>query len=81
MKHKDTKEKIYAAICALIVIVILISYILLIAFTISNPGTIEGVVLGFYGLIIIVMILGVLKAYRERIKEIDKDEIGDARKY
>ena len=81
MKHEGTKEKLYAAICALIVIVVLILYILLIIFTISNPGTIEGTILGFYGLVVIIMILGVLKAYRERIKEIDKDEIGDARKY
>ena len=81
--QKNTK-KLAPIACAAIVIVLLALYIAVILFTLftESLGDLIGIVVVVVATgIILAAIIGVLAALRQRMKEIDKGEEEDARKY
>lgn len=82
--RKGTDTKRAAIICAAVIVGLLA--IVLAAFMVPALGAMyEGIVVAgvmvVYGLMIIAVIVGVLFALRERLKEIEGGEEEDAKKY
>lgn len=82
MMQNHTKMKRAAAICAAVVIAYLLLYLgsILYAVAIDREWAVMGI-LGAYGLLILAVIVGVILALRQRMKEIDNGEEDIAKQY
>ena len=82
--RNDTDQKRAPIICAVVIIVLLLSYIAAILFAgISDAmGDIAAwIAIGIFAVILLAIVFGVLLALHQRLKEIDNGEEEEARKY
>ena len=82
MMRATTKKKTGARIAALVVVGFLVLLIasLLIALAADGEGAAMGII-GIYALVIGAVVVGIVIALRQRIREIDSGEEEDAKKY
>ena len=82
--QKTTKKKWTAILCAAVVVGLLGLFLAAILFPLIGQAVGEAVAMGFllvYGLGIVAVIVGVLVALRQRLKEIKGGEEDEAKKY
>ena len=82
--QKTTKKKWTAILCAAVVVGLLGLFLAAILFPLIGEACGEAVAMGFllvYGLGIVAVIVGVLLALRQRLKEIKGGEEDEAKKY
>ena len=82
--QKTTKKKWTAILCAAVVVGLLGLFLAAILFPLIGEACGEAVAMGFllvYGLGIVAVIVGVLVALRQRLKEIKGGEEDEAKKY
>lgn len=82
--QKTTKKKWTAILCAAVVVGLLGLFLAAILFPLIGQAVGEAVAIGFllvYGLGIVAVIVGVLLALRQRLKEIKGGEEDEAKKY
>lgn len=82
--RNTTKKKRGPIICAIVVVVFLAAVLATIIFPLLNEVYGETIVIGFlaiYAGMIVAVIVGVLAALRQRLKEIEGGEEEDAKKY
>lgn len=82
--QKTTKKKWTAILCAAVVVGLLGLFLAAILFPLIGQAVGEAVAMGFllvYGLGIVAVIVGVLLALRQRLKEIKGGEEDEAKKY
>ena len=82
--QKTTKKKWTAILCAAIIVGLLGLFLAAILFPLIGQAVGEAVAMGFllvYGLGIVAVIVGVLMALRQRLKEIKGGEEDEAKKY
>ncbi len=81
----NKKKKVAPILCAGVVLLVLAALLALMMFPIFAARVEERLVLGLtfglYGLLIVAMIVGVLVALRQRLREIRGGEEEDAKKY
>lgn len=84
MMQDTTRKKRAAILCAVVVIAILGIYLAAFLYPLLGASFGESVAVGIllvYGLLIAAVILGVLIALRQRLKELNSGEEEDAKKY
>lgn len=85
MQNTTRKSKKKAPIiCAAVIIGILAIYLAVVLFLIMGAAYGEWIAVGFllvYGLLIAAVIVGILAALRQRLKEIESGEEEDAKQY
>ena len=84
MQNSTDRKKRAPIICAVVIIGLLAVFLATILFPLVGASYGEWIALGFlavYGLVIVAVIVGVLAALRQRLKEIESGEEEDARKY
>lgn len=82
--RNDTKKKLGAIISAVVIALLLLSYlgVLLYAVLIENMEELAvAVILAVYVLLILAVLVGIFVALYQRIKELNSGEEEDARKY
>ena len=81
--QNDIKKKQGALIAAIVVIAVAVAYLAIFTFGLldSCESVVLAVVIGVYCLLIVAVIIGVMVALRQRMKEIDSGEEEDAKKY
>ena len=82
--QKTTKRKWTAILCAAVIVGLLGLFLAAILFPLIGQAVGEAVAMGFllvYGLGIVAVIVGVLVALRQRLKEIKGGEEDEAKKY
>lgn len=82
--RNDTKKKLGAIISAVVIALLLLSYlgVLLYAVLIENMEELAvAVILAVYVLLILAVLVGIFAALYQRIKELNSGEEEDARKY
>ena len=82
--QKTTKKKWTAILCAAVVVGLLGLFLAAILFPLIGQAVGEAVAIGFllvYGLVIVAIIVGVLAALHQRLKEIKGGEEDEAKKY
>lgn len=82
--RNDTKKKLGAIISAVVIALLLLSYlgVLLYAVLIENMEELAvAVILVVYVLLILAVLVGIFAALYQRIKELNSGEEEDARKY
>lgn len=83
--HKNTKKKRGAAYAAAAVIAIVLLYLIAIVIAFSTVSKEEAFAVmgigGVYAIVLLAIVLGVLFALRQRLKEIDSGEEEEAAKY
>ena len=82
--QKNTKKKWAAILCAAVVVGLLGLFLAAILFPLIGEACGEAVAMGFllvYGLAIVAVIVGVLVALRQRLREIKGGEEDEAKKY
>ena len=82
--QKTTKKKIPAVVCALLALAGILAYLLILIMAMRGempriPATVLIIVV--YGVPVIAVLIGVLLALRQRLKEIDGGEEEDAKQY
>lgn len=81
---RGTTKKVAAILCAALVISILAGFIVMCLAPLFDAGTGAGVAIGIlvlYAGFILAVIVGVLLALRQRLREIERGEEEDAKKY
>lgn len=84
MMQDTTRKKRAAILCAVVIIAILGIYLAAFLYPLLGASFGESVAVGIllvYGLLIAAVILGVLIALRQRLKELNSGEEEDAKKY
>ena len=84
MQNATDRKKRAPIICAAVIIGLLAVFLATILFPLVGASYGEWIALGFlavYGLVIVAVIVGVLAALRQRLKEIESGEEEDAKKY
>lgn len=84
MQKNTNKKKLTAIISAAVIVVLLAAFlaVFIMAVFSDEPGeTALWMIVILYGVPIIAVILGVVFALRQRVKEIDSGEEEDAKKY
>ena len=84
MMRDTTKKKCAPIICAAVIIGLLGIFLATFIFPLIGETYGEVIAVGFlviYGLIIIAIIVGILAALRQRLREIEGGEEDDAKKY
>ena len=84
MMQDSTKKRRGAIICAAIMVGLLGACLALCIFPLLSVSYGEAVAVGFlviYGLVIVAVIIGVLAALRQRLREIEGGEEDDAKQY
>lgn len=82
--QKNTKKKWAAIVCAAVIVGLLGLFLAAILFPLIGQAVGEAVAMGFllvYGLGIVAVIVGVLLALRQRLKELKGGEEDEAKKY
>lgn len=82
--QKNTKKKWAAIVCAAVIVGLLGLFLAAILFPLVGQAVGEAVAMGFllvYGLAVVAVIVGVLAALRQRLKEIRGGEEDEAKKY
>lgn len=82
--QKTTKKKIPAVVCALLALAGILAYLLILIMAMRGemPGIPAAVlIIVVYGVPVIAVLIGVLLALRQRLKEIDGGEEEDAKQY
>lgn len=82
--QNTTKKKIPAVVCALLAVGVILAYLLILIMAMRGemPGIPAAVLMVvIYGVPVVAVLLGVLLALRQRLKEIDGGEEEDAKKY
>lgn len=81
---RGTTKKVAAILCAALVIAILAGFMVMCLVSLFDAGTGAGVAIGIlvlYAGFILAVIVGVLLALRQRLREIERGEEEDAKKY
>ena len=84
MRRNTDNRKKAPVICALVVIALMLVYLAVIMYGIIGEAKGEALATGFlliYGAVIIAVIVGVILALRQRLREIEGGEEEDAKKY
>lgn len=84
MMQDTTRKKRAAILCAVVVMAILGIYLAAFLYPLLGASFGESMAVGIllvYGLLIAAVILGVLMALRQRLKELNSGEEEDAKKY
>lgn len=82
--QKTTRKKWTAILCAAVIVGVLGLFLVAILFPLVGQAVGEAVAMGFllvYGLAVVAVIVGVLAALRQRLKEIRGGEEDAAKKY
>ena len=82
--QKTTRKKWTAILCAAVIVGVLGLFLAAILFPLVGQAVGEAVAMGFllvYGLAVVAVIVGVLAALRQRLKEIRGGEEDEAKKY
>lgn len=82
--QKNTKKKWAAIVCAAVIVGLLGLFLAAILFPLIGEACGETVAMGFllvYGLVIVAVVVGVLVALRQRLREIKGGEEDEAKKY